>query len=173
MSEDLFINDINTEMLSSNTEKLMHDIVVLLGEGGSGGGGENYAGILYETDSDGYPAGNVIIKGTRVPNSVCNGWVAITSAKIASGVEVIGNSCFSGCVKLVAVFIPVTVTDIGSDFCKSAAYDPFSGALSFDIYYEGTQVQWNAITVSSTGNGTGSNFARATMHYEATGLPED
>jgi hypothetical protein len=67
------------------------------------------------------------------------------------------ESCFSGCTNLTTVFIPATVTSIMANAflnCNSLT----------DIHFEGTETQWNSITISSTGN---SPLAAATKHFES------
>lgn len=67
------------------------------------------------------------------------------------------ESCFSGCTNLTTVFIPATV--------KSIMANAFLNCNSLtDIHFEGTEAQWNSITISSTGN---SSLAAATKHFES------
>lgn len=65
---------------------------------------------------------------------------SLTGITLPAGVESIGNVAFSDCVGLTGAAIPVSVTVIGIDV--------FSGCTALkDIYYSGTQEQWNAIKI--------------------------
>lgn len=69
----------------------------------------------------------------------------------------ITQSCFSGCTNLTTVYIPATVTFIMAN--------AFLGCRSLtDVYFEGTEAQWNSITISSSGN---SKLTEATKHFES------
>lgn len=101
-----------------------------------------------------------------IPNSVtsigdtafseCYG---LASVMIGSGVTSIGYGAFRQCESLTSATIPNSVTSIG----VGAFYD--CDALT-DIYYGGTEAQWNAITIG-TDNDPLNN---ATKHY--AGEPE-
>ena len=78
----------------------------------------------------------------------------IKRAVITSG-ESISASAFSNCSFLESVFIPVSVTSIGTMafwFCSALA----------DVYYEGTEEEWAAV------EGTNQLPTNATIHYNAT-----
>lgn len=69
----------------------------------------------------------------------------------------ITQSCFSGCTNLTTVYIPATVTSIMAN--------AFLGCRSLtDVYFEGTEAQWNSITISSSGN---SKLTEAAKHFES------
>lgn len=75
-------------------------------------------------------------------------------AVIKSAVTSLPTELFSGQSKLESVYIPETVTTIGASAflnCNSLA----------DVYFGGTQAQWNAITIG--GNNTA--LSTATIHY--------
>lgn len=80
---------------------------------------------------------------------------SIESIVIPNGLSIIGDNCFMGCSDLTSVFIPDSVTSIGSD--------AFNGCVSLaDIYYSGTQAQWESITgISDAGIPQ-----TCTIHYE-------
>jgi hypothetical protein len=108
------------------------------------------------------------IKVTSIGNEVFFGCSELTSIEIPSSVTSIGNFAFSGCSGLTGIEIPSSVTSIG----YYAFYDcsgltgieiPSSvtsiGDLAFwfcsglkDVYYTGTQEQWNAISFGSGGD---------------------
>ena len=64
---------------------------------------------------------------------------------IGDGVESVPNYIFSGCSNLTSVTIPISVTSIGT---KSFDNCP---ALT-DVYFGGSQSQWNAIDIAADGN---------------------
>jgi len=69
----------------------------------------------------------------------------LTSIEIPSNVTIIGNSAFYDCTALRSVTIPVSVTEIYANAFHGCA------ALA-DVWYGGTQDQWNAITIDRAGN---------------------
>lgn len=81
----------------------------------------------------------------------CKGLQEIT---ILPGVETIGFDVFDGCTKLQSITIPDSVTAIDVyTFCYCTQLK--------DVYYTGTENQWNAITVKPTGN---EPLFEATLH---------
>ena len=66
----------------------------------------------------------------------------LTNITIGDGVITIGDCAFMGCVSLTSITIPKSITTIG-DY----AFDNFSNLT--DIYYKGTEEQWNQITIGS------------------------
>ena len=127
---------------------------------------ENYSsinGVLFDkniTELVCYPAGKNDASYT-VPNTVksfaygsfydCEN---LTSVIIPSGVTSIGGASFWNCKNLKSIVIPKSVTKI--DLFS------FNGCESLkDIYYTGTQDEWNNITI---GDGN-INLTSATIHY--------
>ncbi len=87
---------------------------------------------------------------------------SLTTVTIPDGVTTIGEGAFAGCFELTSIVIPDSVTTI--------CIDAF--LLSFnleDIYYGGSQEQWNQIN--------GSTVENATVHYNYgktfTGIKDD
>ena len=99
-----------------------------------------------------------------IPNSVTSigGWGAfsycssLTSVTIPNSVTSIGALAFSGCSSLTAVTIPNSVTSI-DDF----AFDDCSSLKN--VYYTGTQSQWNDITIGSYN----TPLTSAAIHYNS------
>ena len=83
----------------------------------------------------------------------------LTKVTISSGVPKIGSDAFANCNNLKTVIIPLSVYEIGN-----AA---FTGCTSLsDVYYEGTQANWNQISFNGTGH---DQLKVATIHYGSTG----
>ena len=88
----------------------------------------------------------------------------VTSVNIPNGVTSIGRRAFSRYSRLTSVNIPNSVTSIGG----SAFYDCI---MLRNIYYKGTEEQWNAITKDTNWNtDMGSNVQGGTViTYNYTG----
>lgn len=108
-------------------------------------------------------AGCVYFTGLFIADSVtsmgssafanCAGLTAVT---LPNKLGSIPTLCFSGCVKLKTIVIPATVTSIGdSAFANCTALT--------DVYFCGTQEQWNNITVAA--NNTCLTGADITFNY--------
>ncbi len=80
---------------------------------------------------------------------------------IKNGVTSIGDYAFEYCSSLMSVAIPDSVTSIG----ERAFYDCFNLK---DVYYGGSEAQWNCITVDSNN----SNLLRAHMIFAHGGVGE-
>ena len=81
----------------------------------------------------------------------CNG---LTEVTISEGVTVIGRMAFMSCVNLERISIPSSVTEIG--------LEAFGACENLDVYYNGTEEQWNNISIDNGGDG---NFVNATFHF--------
>ena len=80
---------------------------------------------------------------------------SLTSMMIPDGITSIPTFTFMGCTSLASVIIPDSVTTIYSD--------AFNGCSALrNVYYKGTQAQWNAIDIRSSGN---TSLINATKHY--------
>ena len=83
---------------------------------------------------------------------------ALTSITIPKGVKTIGKSTFWYCDHLQSVTLPKSLESVDDNAFV------YCSALT-DVFYEGTASDWNAVTISSSGN---DPLLGATMHYGAT-----
>jgi hypothetical protein len=79
----------------------------------------------------------------------------LASVILLPGVSSIGNEAFYYCTSLTSITAPLSLTSISSAFqyCYNLA----------DVYYAGSQTQWNAIAIG-VGN---QNLINATIHYNS------
>ena len=101
---------------------------------------------------------------TSIGKYAFNRCTSLASIIIPDRMTSIELSTFAGCTSLASIMIPDGVTSIGDNAffgCKSLA----------DIYYTGTEEQWNAITKGNNwNNNMGSNVSGGTViHYNHTG----
>ena len=76
----------------------------------------------------------------RIPDYIFQDCLGLTSVTIGSSATTIGHYAFNRCTGLTSIKIPESMTNIG--------YMAFSGCTSLaDVYYGGTERQWNAITI--------------------------
>ena len=127
---------------------------------------------------------NVIIPDsiTSIGAAAFGNCTSLTSITIPRSVTILGEFAFNSCNKLTTVTIGDGITSIPSyafyssttilksvtipDSVTSIGGFAFSPATFFDgqIYYEGTEEQWSAITIESTNDW----LAKATIHYNYT-----
>lgn len=100
-----------------------------------------------------------------IQGSTFSNCTSLKSVKIPSDVDTIYSSAFSGCASLESITIPKSVDLIE----QYAFYD--CNSLK-DIYYFGTETQWNKIDIeeNSAGDGNGA-LKNATIHYNKTAEP--
>ncbi len=113
--------------------------------GGNGRYTTDENGVLYETDNAGQKT-KLIAYPAAKPG---------TSYGIPDGVTTIGPYAFSGCASLTGLTVPKSVKNVGTRAFRECA------GLK-DVYYTGTQTEWNAITGLAEAWIPGS----ATIHYE-------
>ena len=115
---------------------------------------------------------------TSIGGSAFRWCSSLTSVTIPNGVTSIGLSAFECCKSLTSVTIPDSVTSIGSyafsncesltsvtipDSVTSINWYAFYNCKSLtDVYYAGSEAQWKAISISSTGN---DGLLNANIHY--------
>ena len=102
------------------------------------------------------------ITGVVIPSSVDYigqgaffGCQNLESIVIPDGITAIYDETFYGCEALASIVIPSSVQSIGADafyYCRGLK----------DVYFTGTEEQWNAIVVAEQGNGV---LLNATVHF--------
>ena len=106
---------------------------------------------------------------------------SLTNIIIPNTVAQIGRDTFYYCSSLTNVILPNAITEIeGATFAhctslksvtipnsvNSISYDAFYNCESLtDVYYNGTEEEWNNISISSSGNDT---LLNATIHYNVS-----
>lgn len=87
---------------------------------------------------------------------------SLTNLELPSGISKINEGTFDSCAALSSISIPKSVTSIEDS--------AFYGCASLtDVYFEGTQSQWDAISVSKYQNDA---LQTATIHYLSSGAEE-
>ena len=82
----------------------------------------------------------------------------INTVTIQSGIEIIDGFAFAGCSELTAVTIPSTVISI--------RYKAFSeNPKLIEVFYNGTEEQWNNISISGQWYDDNDVLRNATIHY--------
>ena len=94
---------------------------------------------------------------TSLSSGAFSGCTSLTSANIKGSIETLHASTFKGCSSLKSVIIPSSVTSI-----INYAFDGCT-ALK-DVYFGGTQAQWNAINI----DGGNDALKSAVIHYGST-----
>ena len=120
------------------------------------------SGVLFSKDKTTLVQCPGTLAACMIPDSVTSivgyafdGCASLTSVTIPDGVTSIGEDTFRSCTSLTSVTIPDGVTSIG--------YNAFGSCESLtDVYYAGSEAQWKAISISSTGN---DDLLNANIHY--------
>ncbi len=94
---------------------------------------------------------------TEIPTEMFYRCNSLTSVNLGSGITKLGEAAFGYCNNLASITIPNTVTSIGKN---QFLYSP----KDIDIYYDGTQTQWNSI-VESNWNYGHNNMKKITVHF--------
>lgn len=100
----------------------------------------------------------------EVGNSAFQDCTGLKSIIMYDGVKRIGNQTFCGCISLKSVTIPASVTTIDTY--------AFSGDISLeDVYYGGSEMQWQSITFIRGVNGHGNQILSGKVRYNSP-MPE-
>lgn len=82
----------------------------------------------------------------------------LSSIVIPNGCTVIGNNSFNWCERLESITLPASITEI--------QWNAFANCEDLsDVYYAGTEQQWQNIAISRTGN---EGLLSATVHYNSS-----
>ncbi len=98
----------------------------------------------------------------RISNGMFQNCLGLAGVEIPQGAESIGDWAFASCQSLTTLIIPDSVRTI-----KTAA---FSASSLSDIYYTGTESQWNSI--GKIGD-TAAAVSKVNIHYNYTPAPEE
>lgn len=90
---------------------------------------------------------------TALPDRTFEDCISLSNVSIGSNVRSIGSSAFDNCLSLNKIVIPKSV--------KKIAIWAFSDTGLTDVYYEGTEAQWDLISISSYNN----SLNNAEKHY--------
>ena len=120
------------------------------------------SGVLFSKDKTTLVQYPGAFAAYAIPDSVTSigagafgGCTSLTSVTIPDSVTSIGGIAFGNCKSLTSVTIPDSVTSIGDG--------AFASCTSLtDVYYAGSEAQWKAISISSTGN---NGLLTANIHY--------
>ena len=142
------------------------------------GNGVTTIGDSAFADCDGLISITIPDSVKKIGESVLKDCTGLRSATIGNGVAKIDDFVFADCSNLEFVVLGNSVTTIGMEaffWCESLRYIVVPNSLAFvdegafsrcdrftDVYYKGTQAQWNQITVVEDGNGY---LTRAKLHF--------
>ena len=117
---------------------------------------------------------------TVIPESCFNGCTALTDAALGENVITIEYYAFAGCTSLTSIKIPFGVTSMVGSFGDCTALESIyiphtvntigeycfynAGSLT-DVYYSGTEEQWNSINIKNDYSSNGA-LVTANFHYE-------
>ena len=106
---------------------------------------------------------NAYIPGsvTNLGNGLFNSCASLTNVDFGDGITSISQSMFMNCSSLTSIAVPVSVTSVGD-----AATMGCSNLT--DVYYGGTQTQWDAVTVGAYN----TPLLNATIHCQGGGSSE-
>lgn len=91
----------------------------------------------------------------RISKQMFINCLMLSRVEIPQGAEIIEESAFASCSRLTTVVIPDSVTSIGTSAFSACP-------LLADIYFTGTEAQWNNISKSVD---TATAVSKATIHY--------
>lgn len=115
--------------------------------------GPNCFAYCYSLNDPEIPVSVTKIDGSAF--TYCN---ALRTFRFPENIDTVSWGVLSDCPMLERVYIPKSV--------KTIANYAFSGSsLISDVYYEGTEEEWNAITNNTVTNDSNSAFINARIHY--------
>ncbi len=85
---------------------------------------------------------------------------SLTSVTLPAGMTTIERAAFGDCIALESITIPSSITQIGE-------YAFYGCSALKDIYYSGTEEQWNSITIEWDGQANEA-LKTATIHYNGS-----
>ena len=98
---------------------------------------------------------------TSIGESAFQACTSLTSVTIGNGLTSIDDSAFEHCRSLTSITIPDGIISIGY-------YAFFDCSSLTDVYYSGSEEQWQAINIDSENNNN-ENLINATVHYNSSG----
>ncbi|MBR0414077.1 MAG: leucine-rich repeat protein [Clostridia bacterium] len=101
---------------------------------------------------------NILESVQSIGSSAFSACYALTSFTVPKGVKTLGKSTFWYCDHLQSVALPKSlerVSDNAFVYCTALT----------DVYYEGSEIEWSDVTLSTTGN---DPLLAATMHYDVS-----
>ena len=124
---------------------------------------------------------------TNISESTFYRCSSLSSVTFGNNVKGIGNRAFYNCVSLVSVTIPDSVIRIGKEafcWCGNLAFVDIGIGVAIvdqsafyrcsslkDVYYKGSEEQWNGITVGSNNSAlTNANITFGTVEINAVGI---
>ena len=119
---------------------------------------------------------------TTIETSAFDGCKKLKEIQLSSALTSIGSAAFAVCVELERIDIPYKVTSIGSNAFSNClalksvtlpkgitiieSYTFYRNQTLTDIYYCGTESEWNSITIKSNNDSVTS----ATIHYDCEAI---
>lgn len=116
-------------------------------------------GINAFSDCTGLKTATIQFSVNRLEAGAFSNCTGLENITIPSSVTAIGQEAFSNCRSLKTVTMPTSVTSVqDSAFANCSSLG--------DVYYSGTEEQWNHINISGSGSGMASNqpLLNATIH---------
>lgn len=116
-----------------------------------------------------------------IPSEAFANCGALTSVSLSERVTSLGKECFQGCGGLQNMTIPKNVQAISEGAFRGCggltsitilnpdtiiSKNAFNGTSLRDVYYGGTQAQWNGMMIDKEGN---DNLLNATIHFNSAG----
>lgn len=142
------------------------------------------AGVFRECSS----LSSLTVEGSRgslaIPSGAFRSCKGLATVLLSDRVTTLGKQCFSYCVGLQSITIPKNVQVISEEAFNGCSgltsvtilspnaiisKNAFNGTSLLDVYYSGTEAQWNAMMLDTEGN---DKLTGATIHYNSTG-PND